>query len=352
MDEPSIGGAPLVTLTAPPLDGAGPRFVSAQVVPGRAMMLLQAVADLPGRGEVDLIASPALHEAARRLTGDPFGNEAFAFGGAVLAPFANRIRGREGDGVIETSIGGKAVRLPANWGGKASDAERYAMHGLILDRAADVLTFGPDHASGRLSPDDAGPWPGRLEYAIEWRLEARRLTLRVVAGNRGDEPAPVGVGWHPYFALPSGERGPARLKVPAKSRALVGNYDEVLPTGAVEPVAGTAYDFRADRPLGEIYLDDCFVDLERDDGEVAVDITDPAARLIIRVSTASPNVRAVQVYAPPEQAFVVVEPQFNLANPFGAEWDGRDTGMVLLKPGETTTYEVSVQLLSLEDADG
>jgi len=52
----------------------------------------------------------------------------------------------------------------------------------------------------------------------------------------------------------------------------------------------------------------------------------------------------VQTYAPLDQAFVVVEPQFNLANPYGAEWQGRDTGMVVLRPGETTTYDARIEL--------
>jgi galactose mutarotase-like enzyme len=56
-------------------------------------------------------------------------------------------------------------------------------------------------------------------------------------------------------------------------------------------------------------------------------------------------VRAFQVYAPPGRPVVVVEPQFNRADPFGPQWRGADTGMVILQPGESTTYAARVELI-------
>jgi galactose mutarotase-like enzyme len=127
----------------------------------------------------------------------------------------------------------------------------------------------------------------------------------------------------------------------------------VLPTGEAEPVAGTDFDFRRGKALGELYLDDCFLDLGRNEnGEIEIDIADPAAGLLIRVTSPSPQVQAVQTYAPPDKPFVVVEPQFNLANPYGQEWRGRDTGMVTLQPGERTVYEASIELLAYEPRHG
>ena len=350
-----IGGEPAVTLAAPDGDGPGPRFTSAQVLPGRALMLLQARAVAPGLGEVEVIASPSLATAAQRLDGGPgddFGNAAFSFGGAILAPFANRIRGREtaGEQTVETRIAGQTVRLPANWGGKGPGAEIYAMHGLILDRAVRKLQVAADRVSGRIAAGDfSGRWPGELDLEIAWSLAAHALELTVTATNVGPGPVPVGLGWHPYFALPSGDRAQARLKIPAGSRALVNDYDEVLPTGEVVPVAGTPYDFRAGAPLGELYLDDCFLDLERDaDGEIAIEIVDPKAGLGVRVVSPSTSVTAVQTYAPLDKPYVVVEPQFNLADPYGAEWRGRATGMVSLAPGKSITYKARVELFSLQ----
>ena len=350
-----IGGLPLVRLRAQDAPAAGPAFLEATVLPGRGMMLLQARLRLPSGELVDGVSAPEPAEAARELDDGPedfAGSKSFSFGGAVLAPYANRIRGApvRGHREIETQVAGHAVRLPRNWGGKAPGAEQYAMHGLILDAQVPWRQDAPDRVSGRLEAGDfGGRWPGRASLEFEWRLQRGSLRLQVTVENAGDSTLPMGLGWHPYFALPSGDRAQARLRLPARSRTLVNNYDEVLPTGAVEAVAGGAYDFTAPggRALGEAYLDDCFTDLIREGAEVIAEISDPAARLGLRIASPTPQVRALQVYAPPDKAFVVVEPQFNLADPYGAEWGGRDTGMATIPVGGSLVYQVEVTALTL-----
>jgi aldose 1-epimerase len=61
------------------------------------MMLLQASGRIPDLGEVDLIHAPPLRDAAAQLDArgpDDFaGNLTFRFGGGILLPYANRIRG-------------------------------------------------------------------------------------------------------------------------------------------------------------------------------------------------------------------------------------------------------------------
>ena len=350
-----IGGEPLVRLRGLDTPERGPAFVEAAVLPGRGMMLLQARLRLPSGEVVDAVHAPPIEAAAEALAGGPedfAGNAAFSFGGAILAPYANRIRGRETPGAreIETEIAGHAVRLPRNWGGKAQGAEQYAMHGLILDAAVPWRQDAPDRVSGQLEAGDFdGRWPGRAALDFEWRLEAGALALRGTAHNVGDASLPMGIGWHPYFALPSGDRRQARLWAPARTRVLVNSYDEVLPTGALEPVAGGAYDFAAPggRPLGETYLDDCFTDLIRANGLAVAEVRDPASDLGLTIASTSPQVRAMQVYAPPDKTFVVVEPQFNLADPYGAEWRGRDTGMASVPAGGSVAYDARVTAFAL-----
>lgn len=326
-------------------EGEGLRFISATVAPDRGMLLLQARVALPGRGEFDLLHCPPLDEVAASMGGpeDFAGNVSFSLGGAILLPYANRIRGRPVEGCqIETQVLGKTVRLPMNWGGKAQGAEQYAMHGLMLDTPFEVTATEGDRIEGRLQAGDfGGHWLSSSDVRVEYRLTPSALELVVEVTNAGSEPLPMGIGWHPWFTLPSGDRSQALLRVPARVRACVNNYDEVLPTGEVEGVAGTPYDFSELRPLKDLYLDDCFTDLDSQ----AAEVIDPAAGLGLRISGAPP-VSAFQVYAPPDRPIVVVEPQFNLADPFGAEWKGRDTGMAVLQPGEHTRYEARVELFS------
>lgn len=331
---------------------SGPVLTRAEVLPARGMLVLQLVARLAGHGAVPLLATPPLAQALADLRAGA--NASFSLGAAVLLPFANRIRGaRSDDGTtIRTRVDGHSVTLPANWGGRKSGAERYAMHGLALDRAVSRVRRTTSDTEDRVSAvldagDFGGHWLSSAVVSYDYSLRGDAFTLRVAVRNDGDDVLPMGIGWHPYFAFPSGARAQARLRIPARARVLVNDYDEVLPTGEIVPVTATPYDFtpRGGRALGQLYLDDCFVELERDaSGAVVSEIVDPAAALGLRIVASSPRVRAIQVYAPPGEAYVALEPQFNLADPFGDEWPrGTDTGMVMLAPGEATEYEVRVE---------
>lgn len=362
-DAMTVGGEPVVTLAVSSPDG-GDAFIAAQVLPGCGMMILQITARLVARGETTLLASPPLARARELLESGkdtdsaamrfPVNTE-FSMGDAILVPYANRIRGTLSPdaATITTAVAGREVMLPANWSGKAPGAERYAMHGLLLGARIHGVTRErtPDRDTVRATYDAGdfgGHWPSRTRLAFEYTLTPRRFSIGVRATNAGTEPLPMGIGSHPYFRIPSGDRAQAQLHIPARLRALVDNYDAVLPTGVLEPVRGTRYDFTAPdgRTLGDEYLDDCFTDLERSaDGTVVCSIADPAAGFGLRVIGESPAISAVQVYAPPNEAYVALEPQFNLADPFGAEWaPAVNTGMVLLAPGASVEYRVALEL--------
>ena len=355
----TIGGEPVVSLERPvPADASRSAFVGAQVLPGRGMMTLQIRAHLPGRGVTDLLAAPPLERAREILDGEEEfkGNSSFFFGAPILLPFANRIRGtlRPDGRTIEAAILRKTVRLPANAGGRKPGAERLAMHGLLLAAPFRPVyretTDEQDAVRGTFQAGNfEGHWPSATEVACEIVLRHASFTLSVTARNMGDEPLPMGIGWHPYFALPSGRRTQARLHIPARRRLLVHDYDEVIPTGEVALVAGTPYDFSAPegRELGDLFLDDCFVDLERSaEGLVVAEILDPEAEYGVRVTTDAPHLRAIQVFAPQDKGFVAFEPQFNWVDPFGPEWGPDvDTGMATLAPGESATYRVRLTLI-------
>lgn len=216
-----------------------------------------------------------------------------------------------------------------------------------VDRAT---TDEQDSVRGSFHAGDfEGRWLSATEVTCEVVLRSDAFTLAVTARNVGDELLPMGIGWHPYFALPSGRRTQARLHVPARRRLLVHDYDEVIPTSEVAAVAGTPYDFTAPegRALGDLFLDDCFVDLDRTAvGSVVAEVLDPEAGYGVRVVTDAPHLRAIQVYAPQDIGFIALEPQFNWVDPFGPEWGPEvDTGMATLAPGESAAYRVRLELL-------
>ena len=162
----------------------------------------------------------------------------------------------------------------------------------------------------------------------------------------------MAIGWHPYFAIPSGDRKQARLHVPGEVIAQVNNYDDVFPTGKLLPVKtyeGGKYDFSAPdgKPLDDVFLDDNFAKLKRTDGQVVVDLSDPASSYGVHIQGISPEIKTVQVYAPPTKQFVAIEEQYNFGDPFAKSvWKSMDTGMVTLKPGQSTTWHVRLQLFT------
>jgi galactose mutarotase-like enzyme len=79
---------------------------------------------------------------------------------------------------------------------------------------------------------------------------------------------------------------------------------------------------------------------------VTVKIIDPAAHYGINIEGLSPAIKTIQMYAPPNKNFVAIEHQYNFADPFGKEWGGMDTGMVTLKPGESTNWHVRLRLFT------
>lgn len=354
-----IGGSDVVTLRrAKTGDNSVPEFLSATVLPGRGMNLFGVTAYLPGKGEIQVIDAPkTLAEAAQIFTGqgdDATGNKSFTIGGAFLAPFANRIVGKVSpDGkTITTEWHGNEVTLPANWKGKLAAATPHAMHGLILNSSSSDVSTTPvtdgQSVTGQIHGGDFdGRWFSKNDFTITEQLTGKAVDISVTVKNVGDKAEPVGVGWHPYFAIPSGDRTQARLYISGDQRTVVNNYDDVFATGKLVPVKGTPYDFTkpGGSPLGKQYLDDNWTNLKKDSsGSSVSEIVDPAAHYGLRIVAVSPQINAVQVYSPPDKAFIALEPQFNLNDPFGKEWKGRDTRMVTLKPGESVTWKVRLEL--------
>jgi len=329
----------------PPLRTKAPRFTAAEFLPHRGMMLSRLTALLSDNGgEMVELTS----QVSPPGTDDAFGNASFSFGGAFLIPFANRVRGTPStEGMITLDVRGQPVELPANWSG-GPGAEAYAMHGLILDQLVGVQNATADRVEARLAAGAfSPPWPGDFDLEFSIRLDDRSLHVVVLAQNTGDQPAPIGIGWHPYFLLPSGDRSQARLHIPAARRLDVEDYVSVLPTGRVLDVAGSPYDFRAEEgvALADLSLDDCFVEL-KPTADIVARLSDPTSGLCLQIKAAAPA-RALQVYAPADKPFVVIEPQFNWSDPFGAIWKDRDTGMALVEPGGSVEYRVELELLDL-----
>ena len=355
----TVGGEPVVVLNAPKSDDGGLQILKVYILPGRSMNIYQMQAYLPGKGTFEMFQSPSLEAVREIMDGGPqdsYGEQSYQMGGAILLPYANRIRGEflPDENRVQARILDKAVKLPAIGQGKAPGAEKCAVHGLFLRNRMDEVTLesgqGEAKVTGRLDAGDfQGQWLSKTFLTVTATLRADSFVFSVTAKNIGDELLPMGVSWHPYFLFPSGKREQVRLHLPARKRLLVNNYDDVFPTGEVAGIQSTPYDFSEaqGKELGQMYLDDCFVGLVRNpDGHAAASVVDSLAGYGVRVTALSPSIQAFQVAAPTDEPFIAIEPQTHWTDPFSKIWGSQQerTGMAILRPGESVTYEVEVRL--------
>jgi aldose 1-epimerase len=333
-----------------------PEFLSATFLPGRGMNVLQITAYIPGKGEVSLLASPSIDGAAAAMTGrgrDVGGQASIAMGGAFMAPWAGTIWGApSSDGQMTTVWQGKAITLPSNDGTQAKD-------GLMLSASADPATSEalPDGGSAQAvfrAQDYGGRWPSKTDLTVSALLSSRSIELTVVATNVGDVAEPIGIGWHPRFALLGGDRAQLHLRIPSAMRVEVRDPAKGQPTGTLVSVAGTPYDFSmpGGARLGTLALDDAFVSLHQNllDNGPAAELSDPGSSYGLRLTALSPTIKAMRVVAPANGDYVSIEPAYNYPDPFGREWSKeQDTGMVVLQPGQTTEWKVRLELYAVGD---
>ena len=360
------GGQDVVKLERSQMVGGdGPQFLSATLLPGRGMNLLQITAYLPQKGEVNLLASPTLEEAGKQLTGvgaDANGANSLAMGAAIEAPWASRISGAETpDGKnLTTMWRGQRLVLPRDAKDSEGEGEATAVGGLLLKEASDSINSSvmPDGGEAQAtfrsgSFDDH--WPSQTEISTTVELSGKLLMVRVVARNTGSTAEPIGIGWHPRFAILSGHRGQMMLRLPEGSRVEVKDRRTGELTGRLLPVERTEYDFtgRTGAQLGALNLGDSFVHLKTrlmEDGPEA-ELRDPENDYGLRITAMTSTIKAIRVYAPLDGSFISIEPQFNYDDPFGREWaKDEDTGMVVLQPGQSTQFKIQLEIFSLSSS--
>jgi aldose 1-epimerase len=191
------------------------------------------------------------------LEGFPAGARTDGGRGQLLLPWPNRIR----DGRYRWAEADHQLPL-------SEVANHNAIHGLLrwaewslLDRSDSRVTV-----QARLWPQPG--YPFHLEVSAAYELTEDGLTVTVTARNQGAVPAPYGIGQHPYVTVGTHRVDDLVLTVPAEE--WVRCDDRGLPV-ATEPVAGTPYDFRSPRAIGDTVLDTPYAALTRDrDGRAVV----------------------------------------------------------------------------------
>lgn len=350
---PQPGGEdPLIVERSSIEEGTTPEFLSATLLPGRGMNVLQITATVPGKGVVNLLDSSTLEEAANRMNGigaDSNGAESLAIGGALEAPWAGDIFGTAADNGLNTVWHGITLHLPGN---RRNDVA-VATGGLLLARRGvqaktSVMPDGGEAEAVFDAGNFDGSWPSQMNIKSTVQLSSRAIEMRIVATNTGKDPQPVGLGWRPRFAVLSGDRAKMTLRLPSIMKEEV-RAGSGIPTGRLVSVEGTPRDFssRSGTALKDLDLNETFVHLHQvalDSGPV-VELWDPVDNFGLRMTLLSPSIKTVHVAAPADRKFVMIEPRFNYDDPFGREWaKEEDTGMAVLAPGRSIQWKIRLEI--------
>jgi aldose 1-epimerase len=339
--------------------GKEAELISATFLPGRGMNVFQLTALIPGHGEVPLMFSPPLASAATLLNGqdeDANGSASTTLGGAILAPWAQSLSGTPTNtqGTLQTDWNGRRLTFPSVNGQSSTSVE-----GLLLNRGADnvksdVLPDGQSALATFHVGDFSGNWPSTIEVTVQAQLTSHDLDLTVTATNTGQQPTPFAIGWHPFFAIPSGDRADALMKIPSKTIMEV-DRKTGLPTGRMVTVNDTANDFS--RPtgsrLGIDSVGETYTNLQPGvgSGPVAV-LSDPAYNLRLSIIPLTPNITNMHVVAPADKTWVSIGTNTNLDDPFGPEWGNpQNAGMVTLAPGATLRWKVRIEISLIGSAN-
>jgi aldose 1-epimerase len=220
--------------------------------------------------------------------------------GSTIGRVANRIRG------ASFTLGDQTYRLAANersnhlHGGVARSFDK-------VDWAAEPNSseLGPSVAFRYTSPHLEEGYPGQLETVVTYTLTPQD-ELRIDYEARSDRATPVNLTHHTYWNLSGGGAGTIldhELQVQAGTCTLTD--DELLPTGKIGSVDGTALDFRQPHAIGSRiselestgargYDHNYVLSGARTEPALAARLSDPASGRVVEVWTTRP---CLQVYS-------------------------------------------------------
>lgn len=228
--------------------------------------------------------------------------------GVIVGRCANRIAG------AAFGLDGRVHRLLANEGRNQLHGGPDGFHARVWTLDGVAAAPAPDDRAAvtlRLVSEDGDQgYPGRVEVAATIGWTARH-ELDLLLEATCDAPTLVNLAHHGYWNLAGEGAGTVddhRLTV--RAGAFLPVDGELLPTGEERPVAGTPFDLRDGRRLGDVVraddpqvagargVDHCFVlDRAHATGGEAIEaavLHDPSSGRTLRLATTEPG---LQVYA-------------------------------------------------------
>jgi aldose 1-epimerase len=217
--------------------------------------------------------------------------------GALIGRYGNRI----GKGTFQ--LDGKVYQIPTNDGANMLHGGTVGFNKRVWD-ASDVST--PKEASLQLhylSPDGEMGFPGNLDVTVRYTLDAKN-GLHIEYTATTDKPTVLNLTNHSYFNLGGAGSGSVlkeRLTIRADHFTPIDSG--LIPTGVVQSVDDTPFDFRHGNPIGsrieekneQLALgkgyDHNFVLNEHKMTDWVVKVEDPNSGRVLEVYTDQPGVQ-------------------------------------------------------------
>lgn len=230
-----------------------------------------------------------------------------------LVPFSNRI----GHAVLEWN--GTSHPLVRNFA-----PEPHAIHGVGWQRPWQLLEASATFAlmSFEHRPDPS--WPFAFDCSQALRLGPDALELTLSGTNQSDQPAPFGLGWHPYFV----KRPDSHVWFRAGGRWEMG--DDKLPTHRTDGQG-------LDTDCAQLVVDHCY---DRWHGQVRL----RDARLAVCITSSLDH---LVVFTHTGCDFIAIEPVSHVNNAVNMGRSDplrqRALGVRLLQPGESLSASMRIE---------
>jgi len=238
------------------------------------------------------------------------------FAGAILFPFANRIK----DGKYKFQ--NKTYRLDCN-----ENNRNNAIHGLIYNKKFGIKSKQSleNQAEVILTFEDPNPpsgFPFPYQINLTYLLTETKLSLKVDITNTGQSDFPFTLGWHPYFCCNDFEHSFLSFN----SHKVVIMSRDMIALGINERPIENPFSLKNKQ------LDDCFVlngrgiEFHTNDYKIALE--------------GSPKSNFFQVYTPPKENRIALEPMTGLSDSFNHK-----KGVQVMKPQAVKTETWTITLI-------
>jgi len=217
-------------------------------------------------------------------------------------------------------------------------------HGFARGKAFSIVNTTPSSALFRLSVDDATlqAYPFHFELDVQFAIDDATLSVTTTVRNKGNEPMPASVGYHPGF------RWPLPYGQPRASHFIEFEADEPEPVRRIgtdglltatpqpTPVAG-----RRLALADSLFKDDVLI-FDRLKSRAVTYGSDAGPGL--RVSF--PDAPYLGVWTKPGAPFICIEPWHGITDPQGFTGDFKDKpGVFVVAAGESLSTTMDIALL-------